>query len=32
MGVRKKFVWTVAALFAGLAAFFAVRQTITPAV
>lgn len=28
MGVRKKFVWTVAALFAGLAAFFAVRQTL----
>jgi hypothetical protein len=28
MGVRKKFVWTVAALFAGLAAFLAVRQTI----
>jgi hypothetical protein len=29
MGVRKKFVWTVAALFAGLAAFIAVRQTLT---
>jgi hypothetical protein len=29
MGVRKKFVWTVAALFAGFAAFLAVRQTIT---
>jgi len=28
MGVRKKFVWTVAALFAGLAAFLAVRQTL----
>ena len=30
MGVRKKFVWTVAALCAGLAAFLAVRQTIAP--
>jgi hypothetical protein len=28
MGVQKKFVWTAAILFAGLAAFFAVRQTL----
>jgi hypothetical protein len=29
MGVRKKFVWTVAALCAGIAAFLAVRQTMS---
>jgi hypothetical protein len=28
MGVQKKFVWTAAVLFAGLAALFAVRQTL----
>jgi hypothetical protein len=28
MGMRKKFVWTLTALFAGIAAFLAIRQTI----
>ena len=30
MGLRKKFVWTVAALCAGFAAFIAVRQIALP--